>query len=208
MLRHQIRDLLVERILDGEYAPGERLVETHLARELGVSKAPVREALRELESLRLVVSEPHRGASVRDLSADEIAEGYPVRAALESLAARAATEAYAGDVGQLDEEVTAMRAAAARGDVQGFIRHDVRFHRLIVEAAGNGTLLDLWDALHVDLRTTITLIMHRAELGQVAETHVAVLEALRSRDPARAADAVHHHITSFAGWAPAPKGSP
>src|SRR5258705_2794503 len=90
MLRDQIKDALVERILDGVYAPGERIVEIRVAQEFGVSQAPVREALRELESSRLVVSEPFRGARVRAVTGAELAEVYPLRAALEEVAARAA----------------------------------------------------------------------------------------------------------------------
>src|ERR671935_3263117 len=95
-LRDQIKDALLQRILHGTYAPGERIVEIRVAHEFGVSQAPVREALRELEILRLIVSEPFRGARVRDVTPEEIAQAYPVRAALEELAARLAAEALAG----------------------------------------------------------------------------------------------------------------
>jgi DNA-binding GntR family transcriptional regulator len=83
-LRDQIKDALLQRILQGTYAPGERIVEIRVAREFGVSQAPVREALRELEILRLIESEPFRGARVRGVRPEEIAETYPVRAALEA----------------------------------------------------------------------------------------------------------------------------
>src|SRR4051812_41478078 len=89
VLREQIKELLLERILAHEYAPGDRLVETRIAQELGVSQAPVREALRELETLRLVESAPFKGARVRATSDEELAHIYPIRAALEDVAARA-----------------------------------------------------------------------------------------------------------------------
>src|SRR5919198_2184926 len=101
VLRDQIKDVIVERILDGVYGPGDRIVEIRVAEELGVSQAPVREALRELELLRLVVSEPFRGVRVRAVSADELREIYPVRAALEEVAARSATAALRGATGPL-----------------------------------------------------------------------------------------------------------
>src|SRR3954470_7940676 len=110
MLRDRIKDAILARILDGSYAPGERIVEIRIAQELGVSQAPVREALRELELLRLVVSEPFRGARVREVGAEELAEIYPVRAALEEVAARAAAVRLGGDVGALAAEIAAMRA--------------------------------------------------------------------------------------------------
>src|ERR687898_901118 len=92
VLREQVKELLLERILSGQYQPGERLVETRIAQELGVSQAPVREALRDLEQLGCIVHEPFRGCSVRAFSANELLEAFPVRAALEALAARLAAE--------------------------------------------------------------------------------------------------------------------
>jgi DNA-binding GntR family transcriptional regulator len=201
MLRDQIKDALVERILDGVYAPGERIVEIRVAQELGVSQAPVREALRELESSRLVVSEPFRGARVRGVTAEELAEIYPVRAALEGVAAHdAAQRLRARDLARLAAEIEAMRAAATAGDVHAFIVHDVGFHRRIVEASGNSVLLELWRSLHVEVRTTITLIKRVADLLDVAETHRPVLDALRERDADAAARALRDHIERFADW--------
>jgi DNA-binding GntR family transcriptional regulator len=202
MLRDQVKDALVERILDGVYGPGDRIVEMRVAEEFGVSQAPVREALRELELLRLVVSEPFRGARVREVTADELKEIYPVRAALEEVAARSGTSSLAGDPKALRAELKAMRRAAKQGDVHAFIAHDVAFHRVIVEASGNRTLQDLWNSLHVDLRTTITLIKHVDDLAEVAESHVPVLEAITAGDPERAALVLRHHIEAFADWIP------
>jgi DNA-binding GntR family transcriptional regulator len=202
MLCDQIKDVLVERILDGAYGPGERIVEIRVAQEFGVSQAPVREALRELELLRLVVSEPFRGARVREVRSEELAEIYPVRAALEEVAARAAATRLDGDVAPLAAQIGAMREAAASADVHAFIAHDVAFHRHIVEASGNGTLEALWRSLHVDLRTTITLVKRVDDLHEVAESHVPVLEALAARDPERAAAVLRRHIESFARWVP------
>src|ERR687887_1897079 len=116
-LREQVKELVLERILDGTYAPGERLVETRIAQELGTSQAPVREALRDLELLRLVESEPFRGARVREVRREELAEIYPVRAALEEVAAREAAKRLDGEVEQLEAELEAMRTAAERGDL-------------------------------------------------------------------------------------------
>jgi DNA-binding GntR family transcriptional regulator len=128
-----------------------------------------------------------------------------VRAALEEVAARAAAPVLAGQVKPLEAELEAMRRAARRGDVHEFIAHDVAFHRVIVEASGNRTLEELWRSLHVDLRTTITLIKRVDDLVEVAESHVPVLEAMRSGDAERAAQVLRAHIESFADWVPAPR---
>ena len=168
--------MLLQRIVSGELQPGERLVETRIAQELGTSQAPVREALRDLELLRLVESEPFRGARVRPFGDSELVEIYPVRAVLEELAARLATETLAGDVAALEHEVDAMRAAARRGDLNQLVQHDFAFHRLIVEAAGNAPLTQCWKSLGVEGRITITIYEIHVEPADAAERHVPILE--------------------------------
>ena len=149
VLREQIKEILLERILRGELEPGERLVETRLARELGTSQAPVREALRDLQLLRLVESEPFRGARVRAVDDSQLLPVFPVRAALEELAAREAARMAKGEVEVLDRELEGMRDAAARGDWRTQISHDIAFHRAMVELAGNEPLLQSWLGLGV-----------------------------------------------------------
>lgn len=202
MLREQIKEVLLERIIDGAYPPGERIVETRIAQEFGVSQAPVREALRELESMRFIVSEPFRGARVREVTTEELAEIYPVRAALEEVAARAAVSNMEGRVDALMTEIELMREAADARDVHRFIAHDVAFHGTIVDASGNRTLQELWTSLHIASRTTVTLIHHVDELGFVAGTHEPVLEALVSGDADLAGRTLRNHIEFFAAWAP------
>jgi len=114
VLSHAVKDRLLEGIVDGTYPPGSRIVETRVARELGTSQAPVREALRDLELLRLVESEPFKGSRVRAFGNAELVEVYPVRAVLEELAAKEATKKLAGDVSALEAEVEAMREAGVR----------------------------------------------------------------------------------------------
>jgi DNA-binding GntR family transcriptional regulator len=200
VFREQIKDLLVQRILEGHYDPGQRLIELRIAEELGVSQGPVREALRELEILRLVESEPFRGARVRALRADEITESYPVRAALEELAAKLAAARLAGRAAPLRAEMDAMRAAAGHGDLRAFVRHDVAFHRVFVEASANRTLVDVWESLHVDLRTRFTLIQRLEDLAEVAESHAPVMEALDAGEAELAGRLVREHIEGFGRW--------
>jgi DNA-binding GntR family transcriptional regulator len=200
VFREQIKDLLVQRILEGHYDPGQRLIELRIAEELGVSQGPVREALRELEILRLVESEPFRGARVRALRADEITESYPVRAALEELAAKLAAAWLAGRAAPLRAEIDAMRAAAGDRDLRAFVRHDVAFHRVFVEASANRTLVDVWESLHVDLRTRFTLIQRLEDLAEVAESHAPVMEALDAGEAELAGRLVREHIEGFGRW--------
>jgi len=196
-LRDQVKHVLLERIVDGTDASGERIVEIRVAQELGVSQAPAREALRELELMRVVECAPFRGARVRGARPEEIVEIYPVRAALEEVAAREAAPRLAGLAEPLAQEVESMRAAAAADDVRRFVSHDVAFHRVLVLASGNRTLADIWEGLHVDLRTRLTLTERLGPLADVAEVHVPLLEAVQAGEGRRAGRLLRAHIEGF-----------
>lgn len=198
VLREQVKDILLQRIVSGELQPGERLVETRIAQELGTSQAPVREALRDLELLRLVESEPFRGARVRALGNEELIEIYPVRAALEELAARLAAERLQGAVAAIEHEVEEMRRAARSGDLNGLVNHDIEFHRRIVDAAGNAVLAQCWRSLGVEGRITLTIYGTLVQPREAAEFHVPILEAIRSGNAAAAGREARKHVEYFA----------
>jgi DNA-binding GntR family transcriptional regulator len=198
VLREQVKELILQRILTGIYAPGDRLVETRIAQEFGTSQAPVREALRDLELLRFVESAPFKGARVREISDEELVEIYPVRAALEELAAREAAVRLDGRVDALEAELDAMHRAADDSDLHMQVVHDVDFHRLIVEAAGNRILQDVWGYLRIESRTIITAVRTGMDGHEIAELHRPVLDALRDRDPDRAGAALRRHLEEFA----------
>jgi DNA-binding GntR family transcriptional regulator len=198
VLREQVKELILERILDGTYKPGERLVETRIAAELGTSQAPVREALRDLEILRFVESEPFRGARVREVLLEELIEIYPVRAAIEEVAAREAATRLDGDIENLEAEIDAMHAAADAHDLHAEVEHDVAFHRLIVEASGNTILLETWLSLGIGPRTIVTALRTGLDGHEIAERHRPVLEALRARDPEAAGAAIRRHVEQYA----------
>jgi DNA-binding GntR family transcriptional regulator len=194
VLREQVKEVLLERILAQEYAPGDRLVETRIAQELGVSQAPVREALRELETLRFVESAPFKGARVREVRDRELAEIYPIRAALEDVAARVAAERLAGNVAPLEREIRAMAKAKGLGEQ---VEHDVRFHKLIVEASGNARLIELWSSLQVEARTMITALRTRLDPVEVAKRHEPIADALRRQDADAAGQEIRRHVEDF-----------
>ena len=197
VLREQIRDLLLERIFKGELQPGDRLVEMQIAQELGTSQAPVREAFSELQSLGFVDHEPYRGTRVRSITVEEIAEIFPVRAALEELAAQEAADRFDGKVRDLEKEFEAMREAADRGDLQDLAAHDATFHRLIVEAAGNRVLLDTWRTLRVEARVVVTALKTDIDLHELAELHRPLLEALKEGAPEKAGSALRQHFETL-----------
>ncbi len=198
-LREQVKDVILQRIVEGSYAPGARLVETRIAQELGVSQAPVREALRDLEQIGCVVHEPGRGCSVRAFSASELLEAFPVRAALESLAARlAAARMSEAELEGLEELVERMRAAAGRGDAHEQSQANASFHATIVGAARNETLGRQWSLLEPYSRTYITVSRPGIDLLELSDRHVPIVDALRRRDAEAAATAMHEHLMAAA----------
>jgi DNA-binding GntR family transcriptional regulator len=198
-LRAQIKDVILQRIVTGEYPPGARLVETRIAQELGVSQAPVREALRDLEQLGCIVHEPFRGCSVKAFSAAELLEAFPVRAALEALAARLAAERMTEDeLLLLAELLETMRGAARRGDAHDQSQANASFHATIVRAARNATLERQWTFLEPYSRTYLTVSQPGLDLQALSERHVPILDALRARDGDAAAEAMHRHLMDAA----------
>jgi len=195
VLADQVRDRLLERIVSGRYPPDARIVETQVARELGTSQAPVREALRALEAIGIVEILPFRGARVRRPGPREILEAYAVRAALETLAARLAVPRMSdADIGELLGYGDAMESAATRGDSHGVAEADARFHERIVEIADNRTLLKTWRGLQPYPRTYISLIVPGADPGWSSHLHTPILGALRRRDTDAVVGAIEAHF--------------
>jgi DNA-binding GntR family transcriptional regulator len=199
VMREQIKELIIRRILDGSYKPGERIVELQLVHELKVSQAPVREALRDLQAMRFIDTEPYKGARVRALTREELAESYPVRAMLEELAGQLAAPRADGELlGRLGAELQSMRAAARRRDHHALLMADARFHELIVQAAGNGVLLDSWSALRIEAFTLVSMMTSTLDLVAIADAHLPILDALRRGDPDLTGKVMREHIATFA----------
>ena len=195
LLRDQIKDRILERIVTGAYAPGQRLVETQIARELECSQAPVREALRDLEQLGCVHYEPNRGCSVRAISEEELLEAYPVRAVLEALAAEQAAVRISDDeLAELDGLFAEMCDGADREDDHGQARANMAFHGCVVQASHNRTLQRQWALLEPFARTYLTIAKSHVDRRALAERHRPILEALRARDPEAAASAMRSHL--------------
>ncbi|MCX2967707.1 GntR family transcriptional regulator [Streptomyces sp. TRM70308] len=200
-LREQIREHLVEGIVSGRWKPGERIVERRIAVELHVSQTPVREALRELETLRLIESAPNKGVRVRALSAADLEEIYPVRAGLEQMAAELAAPRLAADVTVLEPHVAALYEADRAGDGEAQVRHTVAFHRELVRASGNSVLLHTWESLGIEVWTALSIRWLGTVQQSYAEEHEAVVAAFRRSDP-DVAKLVKEHVL---GCAPAPR---
>lgn len=198
-LRQELRDYIVSAIFSGALKAGEQIVETHLARHFGVSQAPVREALRELEQIGLVENEQFRGTFVRSFSPQELQDIYAVRAVLEGFAAQHAMARMSKqDFARLDATFDAMVAAAQAGDQQTFVSLDVAFHHTIVELSGNSFLNRVWNMIQPANWTLLTARTAHFRLDYLAERHHELLVALRSGDPALASKVAHQHIMDLA----------
>ena len=183
VLADQVKERLLEEILAGRYAPDARIVETQVARELGTSQAPVREALRGLEALGVVEITPFRGARVRRPTRRELLEAYAVRSSLEALGASLAVPRLTDDdLAELAGHADAMQLAARLGDGHAVAEADARFHGRIVEIADNGTLGKVWRSLEPFSRTYITLVVPGADPQWSADLHTPILQALLARD--------------------------
>lgn len=199
MLSDQVKEYLLEEILTGRYPPGARVVETRVARDLGVSQGPVREALRDLGGLGFVDITAFQGARVRRASKRELLDAYEVRAELESLGARRAQARMSPAAhDELRNLLDAMQEEAARGNLHTEARLDGAFHARIMELSDNEILMKSWEHLEPVWRTYITLSTAVVTPEVVADLHVPILEALRHPDPALADDAVRRHFRNVA----------
>lgn len=181
-LPQQIRDQLLDRIMTGALQPGDRLIELKIASEFSTSQAPVREALRELEVLGVIETIPNKGARVRTISNEELRQLYDVRAQLESYAALLVTQNAIPVKSKLKAALKSMKRAAREGDSIAFASHNSLFHRTIVEASGNKVLLELWETLNVQSRTMTNVSRTRRNLMQLADSHLAIIDAIAAGD--------------------------
>lgn len=208
VLSEQIKEFVVNAILSGELKPGDRVVESGLARRLGVSQAPVREAIRDLVLLGFLEAEPYKGTSVRSFSPDELYEVYSVRAALESLAARlAAVRLTEKDVQTLRRILDEMIEAAKNLDYDQMPRLDNDFHETILLVSGNKLLYQLWKTLQFGYWTIVTTRISSLDLEHLAKRHEELLDALASREPEKAMSAMQRHIEDLGKPPEAPRAA-
>jgi DNA-binding GntR family transcriptional regulator len=200
-----VRDRLLTQILAGVYAPGQALRESELVARMKVSRVPVREALRELESWGLVVSRKHSGVYVRELSDDEVRDLYQFRALLDSHAGREASQLpaprRAALVRDLEACTDAMDEAIRARNPQAYYRENLKFHWLFFEYAGNREIArayrEVTQKLHLARLKNLSTESHREQSN--AE-HRQIVKALRdSKTIAHAthcAELLSHHVVN------------
>lgn len=185
---------LREAILLGKFRPGDRLLQDELAAQLRVSRQPVREALRRLQSEGLVVPGPHRGMLVRAFTEEHVQENYHLRQLLESEAARLAAQTIRPEeLQELKSLNQAMAKAGAIGDISGLVEPNVQFHRLVWKSGRMETLVRLLDQLWVG-RTIFTPLFIPGRGNRSVIEHAELITALEERNPEKAASAMRAHI--------------
>lgn len=195
VLSEQIKEQLMEDLLHKKYKPGDRLVESAIAREFNVSQAPVREAIKSLVEMELLDFEPYKGITVKSFTTEDLQEVFLVRASLESLAAKqAVSKVTPKQIENLEQILEHMLEAAKNGDVKNRIAYNNQFHEAVIKASGNKLIgrlsRNLRFASWSQTSGTLTSMDH---IG-IAKRHTLIIDSLRSGDPEKAEAVMRDHI--------------
>lgn len=193
-LRDQVLIALRQRIVNGDYAPGERLTEDRLAEDFGVSRNPVREALRVVQAEGFVVMVPRRGAVVASPDATTIADMFAVRQRLETLAARLAAErATPGDVADLRQLLDQARQATDKVQFTRVAELNSELHLKVIQISGNRWLSTMASALYLHVQWVFRIgAAHRAPHSWIE--HIRLVDAIEAGDPDAAEAAAMAHV--------------
>lgn len=195
-LRDVVFNTLRQAILKGELTPGERLMEIQLAERLGVSRTPIREAIRKLELEGLVLMIPRKGAEVAKISEKSLRDVLEVRRSLEELAIELACQRMSEDeVLQLEEAQTAFSRAIESGDPMTIAETDEHYHDIIYFGTGNARLVQILNNLREQMYRYRLEYIKDADKRQILKLeHENILRAVRSRHVAEAKAAIREHI--------------
>ena len=196
-LVHQVIDALVAGASEGLILPGDRIIEAELAAQLGVSRVPVREALRVLESQGIVVNEPYKGIRLTPVTTERIDQLIEVRVVLETTAATRAIRLGRNDPDHLHELegiVREMETMAERNDVFGFATADTSFHRTLCDLAGNAVLSDMWEMLARQMTIIFGLSALGKPMSEIVQEHWELTRVFDSGKVGDMAEAISDHI--------------
>jgi DNA-binding GntR family transcriptional regulator len=199
-LREKILETIREAILKGQLKPGEKVAEPELAERFGISRTPIREAFRQLESEGYLTVIPRKGAVVTSLSERAVEEFYAIKSILEGYAARMAVENLTDkDMEKLEAINERLAQLAHEGDVKNFFRIHNEFHELLIKAAENEKLMELINQLMLKfnrLRLASLALPGRMEIS--VQEHKKIIEAFKSKDGERA-DNLVRKTASYGG---------
>jgi len=202
-LRVQIADMLRRAIITGKLRPGTVLVETALADQMNVSRAPIREAISILENDGLVETVAYKGKRVKPLTAREVGETYGLREVFEVVAVRRILE-YGKPVEPLWTHCRAMEVAAQAGDREGLTAADEAFHRTLIRLSDHDLLLTLWNSLFLRIHQIMALRnTAQPNLVDIAANHPPIVRAIEAHDIDAAVHLISEHTRSLADFDPA-----
>jgi DNA-binding GntR family transcriptional regulator len=192
----QVIEILRTAIISGRFEPGDRLIESALSAELGTSRGPVREALRQLENEGLVMSFAYRGAVVLGVSDEEVHEVLiPIRLTLERYSWTRALEQLTDDgFAELGKQIWLMEQAGKADDLIKLVDADLGFHELVITASGQLHTVQIWRTIWPRIRAYFFRYERSRSFGETVEEHRELLAALQTRDPAVVLAQLERHI--------------
>ncbi|NLY91489.1 MAG: GntR family transcriptional regulator [Firmicutes bacterium] len=195
-LRELVFEALREAIIKGQLAPGERLMEIQLAEELGVSRTPVREAIRKLELEGLVLMVPRKGAYVASFSMKDVVEVFEIRGALEGLAAALAAERITDEeLEELERQLVKSSELINQADLKGMVEVDTGFHQILYQASRNERLAQIINNLREQIqRFRQTSLSFPGRMKLALEEHREIVDAISARDSDLARKLAQEHI--------------
>lgn len=195
LVRDDISENIKEAILSGELKPGERIIETQWARELGVSQSPVREAIRCLESIGLVYTVPFQGTYVSTITLQDLIDAHTIRSSLETLGVREAVKMITDEqLSELHNLLLEMEQAGEANDINLYVRKDAMFHRMIISISKKPLLIRIWDQCNIREWTYFGTRFSALTLAHLAKRHESIYNALAERDEERAVSQVVLHL--------------
>lgn len=196
-LREKILETIRDAILKGSLKPGERVSEPELAERFGISRTPIREAFRQLESEGYLEVMPRKGAVVASLSERDVVEFYSIKSILEGHAARIAAERMSErDLERLEAINAKLEQIATEGDIKTFFRVHNEFHELFIKASGNDKLTELINQLVLKFnRLRLASLAQPGRMAISVQEHRKIIEAFRSHDGDKAENLVRHTAT-------------
>ena len=195
-LREIVYEELKRQIMIGEIPPGTRMMEVELADDMGVSRTPIREAIRKLEKEGLVSIEPRRGAYASEISIKDMVDVLEVREFLEGMAAGLASKRITEEeIEALKHSIDAYRDAVESGATEEIIEEDEIFHKLIVDCSGNKTLIQMINQVQeLALRFRYIYYEDFSRYQNMPNEHQEILDAVLSGDPETARKAADEHV--------------
>lgn len=194
-LRSNIKKYIQQQIAEGVYRPGDRIVETRLAKELDVSQAPVREAMLELATMGLLEERPYSGTYVRNFTIAEIEDIFNTRAFIEEYAAKRAAKQVTEE--QLAEMEAVLDEMDRNRELTAFVHLDVEFHGLVMDAAGSPALKRAWTLLRMAEWTYLCAAITAFSLDELIAQHRKIYQYLKAHEEASAGAYMFLHLKGF-----------